>query len=82
MAKEKAVTKETVKEAVKETVKESMKYRLELPDGTIIEGSTSIRRFKPNEKNNVINSGYQVKVADGNYSGNIMIIDYLKQERI
>ena len=71
-----------VKEAVKEAVKETMKYRLEMPDGTVIEGSTTSRKFQPNLKNQVVNTGFQVKVNDGSYGGNIMIIDYLKQERI
>lgn len=70
------------KEAVQEAVKETMKYKLEMPDGTIIEGSTTSRKFQPNLKNQVVNTGFQVKVNDGNYGGNIMIIDYLKQERI
>ena len=72
----------TTKTEVKkeETKKELMKYRLEMIDGTIIEGITSLRAFKPNEKNRCINSGYQVKVSDGNFGGSIMIIDYTKQK--
>lgn len=68
------------KEAVKEAVKESMKYRLEMPDGTIIEGATSLRDFKPNTDRGFKNSGFQVKIGDGNYGGNIMIIDYARQK--
>ena len=72
--------KETTKE-VNEVKKESMKYVLTMPDGTVIEGSTSLRKFQPNTQKGFTNSGFQVKVNDGNYGGNIMIIDYLKQER-
>lgn len=69
----------TKKEAVKEVVKEVMKYRLEMPDGTIIEGTTSERSFKPNMDKGFQNTGFQVKIGDGNFGGNIMIIDYSKQ---
>ena len=80
MAKKENVVKENV---IKEnTVKESMKYVLTMPDGTVIEGTTSIREFQPNVQKGFQNTGFQVKVSDGNYSGNIMIIDYLKQKRI
>ena len=80
MATKKVITKEeTKKEEVK---KPTMKYRLEMENGTIIEGSTGLRKFQPNTKNQVINSGYQVKVNDGEFGGNIMIIDYTRQERI
>ena len=80
MVTKKVITKEeTKKEDVK---KPTMKYRLEMEDGTIIEGSTSLRKFQPNQKNQVINSGYQVKVSDGIFGGNIMIIDYTRQERM
>ena len=80
-------TKKEVKEVKEETKKEdvkkpTMKYRLEMEDGTIIEGSTGLRKFQPNIKNQVINSGYQVKINDGDFGGNIMVIDYLKQVRI
>jgi hypothetical protein len=82
MAKKENTT--AVKEtAVKETaVKEIMKYRLEMPDGSVIEGTTSIREFQVNVAKGFQNTGFQVKVSDGNYSGNIMIIDYTKQKRI
>lgn len=63
-------------------VKESMKYRLEFADGTVIEGNTSLREFQPNTAKGFHNSGFQVKVADGNYSGNIMIIDYTRQKAL
>ena len=82
MATKKAVStvkEETKKEDVK---KPTMKYRLEMEDGTIIEGATSLRKFQPNIKNQVINSGYQVKINDGVFGGNIMIIDYTHQERM
>ena len=81
MATKKVITKEETKK--EETKKEAfMKYRLEMENGTIIEGSTGLRKFQPNTKNQVINSGYQVKVNDGEFGGNIMIIDYTRQERI
>ena len=78
MAKKEVVTKEETKEVKKE----SMKYVLTMPDGTVIEGSTSLRAFQVNTQKGFQNSGFQVKVNDGNYGGNIMIIDYLKQKRI
>ena len=78
MAKEKTATKET---AVKK-VTPKMQYRLEFEDGTIIEGNTSLREFQPNIAKGFHNSGYQVKVSDGSYSGNIMIIDGMLQKRI
>ena len=75
-----ATKKET---SVKETpVKESMKYKLEFADGTVIEGNTSLREFKPNSEKGFHNSGFQAKVSDGNYSGSIMIIDYTRQKTI
>jgi len=76
MAKEKTAVKESMKQI------EKMSYALTMPDGTVIEGSTSLRQFAPNTAKGFKNSGFQVKVSDGKYSGNIMIIDYEKQERI
>ena len=75
------MAKETVK---KETVKPTgkMSYKLTFEDGTIIEGSTSLREFQPNLTKGFHNSGYQVKVSDGSYSGNIMIIDGMLQKRL
>lgn len=70
-------TKTTKK--VEEKQPEKMSYKLTFPDGTTAEGELLLRPFKKNEKNNCINSGYQTKISNGNYSGSIMIIDYLKQ---
>ena len=42
MTKEKTIT------PVKEVKKETMEYTLKFSDGTIIQGSTSIRQFQPN----------------------------------
>ena len=67
------------KTAVKEV--ESIKYRIEFPDGSICEGTTSIREFKPRADGKQ-NSGYQCKVASGDFSGSIMIVDYSKQARV
>jgi len=73
-------TATTTKEvATKEVKKETMEYTLKFSDGTVIQGSTSIRQFQPNKEKGFHNSGYQVKVSDGDYSGNIMIIDGLKK---
>ena len=72
-------TTEVKKEETKKV--ETMSYVLTMPDGTIIEGSTSIRQFQPNAKG-FQNTGFQVKVSNGNYNGNIMIIDQLKQIRL
>ena len=77
MAKEKAVATKEVKKEV-----ETLKYKIEFPDGTIAEGTTSIREFAPNIGKGFKNSGFQCKVASGNYSGSLMIIDYLKQVRL
>ena len=71
----------TTKE-VKEVKPEIMEYTLKFSDGTIIDGSTSMREFQPNVAKGFHNSGYQVKVSNGAYSGNIMIIDSLKQKRL
>ena len=71
--------------ATKEEVKKltgKMSYSLTFEDGTVIEGSTSLREFQPNLTKGFHNSGYQVKVSDGNYSGNIMIIDSMLQKRL
>ena len=67
---------------VKPVVKPKMKYRLEFEDGTIIEDSTPERAFKPNLEKHFQNTGFQVKVSDGDYNGSIMIIDQLKQKAI
>ena len=75
------MAKETIK---KEDVKkdETLKFVITFPDGTLSEGTTTLRQFAPNVQKGFQNSGFQVKVASGNYSGSIMIIDYLKQVRI
>jgi len=75
MAKKENVVTETTKEIKREI----MDYTLKFSDGTVIQGSTSIRQFQPNKEKGFHNSGYQVKVSDGDYSGNIMIIDGLKK---
>ena len=79
------MSKKEVRKEVKPEVKtevETMKYKLELPNGEIIEGTTSLRPFQPNQKNGVQNSGFQTKVSSGQYSGSIMMIDYTKQKPI
>ena len=68
------------KETVKEVVKDTISYVITLPDGNKIEGTTSIREFAPNVAKGFQNSGFQVKLSSGNYSGSLMIIDYLKQK--
>ena len=75
MAKKSEVkTVETVTpEAV--TPKEKMSYVLTMPDGTIIEGNTAVRPFKPNVGKGLQNSGFQVRIDEYPYSGNIMVID-------
>jgi hypothetical protein len=80
MATKKADVKEVKETAVKETA--VMQYRLTMPDGSIIEGSTGIREFKENTEKGFKNSGYQVKVSNGNFGGSIMIIDYTKQQKL
>ena len=76
-------TKKSVVEKVVEVKKESvLKFVVTFPDGTISEGTTTLRKFNPNIKNGVVNSGFQVKIASGSYSGSLMIIDYLMQEKI
>jgi len=61
---------------------EVLKFVVTFPDGSISEGTTTLRKFAPNVGKGFCNSGYQVKIASGNYSGSLMIIDYLKQEKI
>jgi hypothetical protein len=82
MAAKKIETKEVkeVKEvkAIKEE-REVMEYVLKFSDGTVIEGNTKIRAYQPNKGRGFQNSGFQVKVQDGDYSGNIMIIDASKR---
>ena len=72
---------ETTKEATKEAVtpKEKMSYVLTMPDGTIIEGNTAVRPFKPNVGKGLQNSGFQVRIDEYPYSGNIMVIDAEKK---
>jgi len=60
---------------------ETLKFVVTFPDGTVSEGTTTLRKFSPNAKG-FQNSGFQVKIASGNYSGSLMIIDYLKQDKI
>ena len=78
------VKKAEVKTAVKTApaVNEEISFTINFPDGTTLNGSTSLREFQPNVKNGVRNSGFQCKIASGNYSGSLMIIDYLRQKRI
>jgi len=61
---------------------DSISYSIVLPDGNKIEGTTSLREFAPNMGKGFKNSGFQVKVQNGNYSGSIMLIDYLRQVKI
>ena len=74
-------TSKTTKE-VKEVKKETMKYRLEMSNGDIIEGTLQLREFQPNKEKGFHNSGFQCKISSAPYSGNIMIIDNDKQKRI
>lgn len=67
---------------VKEVKKEIMKYRLEMPNGDVLEGSLQLREFQPNKERGFQNSGFQCKISSVPYSGNIMIIDNDKQKRI
>ena len=78
------MTKKEVKKSDVKEVKEveTIKYRVEFPDGTVSEGTTSIREFAPNMSKGFKNSGFQCKIASGNYSGSLMIVDYLKQVRL
>lgn len=72
------------KQAEKQETKklDMIKYKIEFPDGTISEGSATIREFAPNTAKGFKNSGFQCKIASGNYSGSLMIIDYLKQVKL
>lgn len=74
MSKEKAGSKAVVKGPAGE-----LKYRIELPDGQIIEGTERIRQFAPNIAKGFQNSGYQCKLSAGNFNGSLMIIDRTKQ---
>ena len=68
--------------SVTEKKEQVLKFVVTFPDGTVSEGTTTLRKFNPNVKNGVVNSGFQVKIASGNYSGSLMVIDYLMQEKI
>ena len=74
--------KETaVKTVVKET-EQPLKYSITFPDGTVVTGEIQSRAFSPNVQKGFQNTGYQCKISSGNYSGSLMIIDYLKQKAI
>ena len=68
-------------EAVK-SESDVLKYRIEFPDGTISEGTVSMREFTPNMAKGFKNSGFQTKISSGNYAGSLMVIDYLKQVKL
>lgn len=78
-----AKTTTTTKKA--ETVKaepETLKFKIEFPDGTVSEGTVTMREFAPNVAKGFRNSGFQTKISSGNYSGSLMVIDYLKQVKL
>ena len=79
MAKTTTTTKKA--ENVK-TDSEVLKFRIEFPDGTISEGTVTMREFAPNIAKGFKNSGFQTKISSGNYSGSLMVIDYLKQVKL
>jgi hypothetical protein len=72
------------KEIKKEEVQkeEVLTYKITFPDGTVSEGTTSLRPFNPNTGKGFQNSGFQAKISSGNFSGSLMIIDYSKQKLI
>jgi hypothetical protein len=68
-----------------ETVKaepETLKFKIEFPDGTVSEGTVTMREFAPNVAKGFRNSGFQTKISSGNYSGSLMVIDYLKKVKL
>ena len=76
-------TKTTTKKAAATTKEpETLKYKIEFPDGSISEGTVSMREFQANVQKGFKNSGFQTKISSGNYSGSLMIIDYLKQVKL
>jgi hypothetical protein len=75
-------TKKSVKEVKEEKKEDELKFTLIFPDGTISEGSTTLREFTPNIGKGFKNSGFQTKISNGHYSGSLMVIDYLKQVKI
>jgi len=77
MATKKVVETKEVETKVIE--KEKMSYILTMPDGTVIEGTTALRPFKPNVEKGLQNSGFQVRIDDYPYTGNIMVIDAVKK---
>lgn len=79
MAQEKKIAVKKVEE--KKEI-ETIKYSITFPDGTTAEGTTTLREFAPNVQKGFKNSGFQTKISSGNYSGSLMIIDYLKQVRL
>jgi len=85
MVKKETATTNVTAETAEPKKAPIMEYALTIKDGeqtTIIEGSTSLRQFQPNMTKNFQNSGFQVKVSNGNYSGNLMIIDGARQIRL
>ena len=74
MAKKETTVKET------KEVEKPLKYTVEFPDGTIASGEVQSRQFAPNMAKHFQNTGYQCKISSGNFSGSLMIIDYLKQK--
>lgn len=79
MAKTTTTTKKAENVKVEQ---ETLKFKIEFPDGTISEGTVSMREFAPNMAKGFRNSGFQTKISSGQYSGSLMIIDYLKQVKL
>ena len=75
------MAKQTAKKSEEKKV-EMIKYEITFPDGTKATGETALRQFAPNMAKGFTNSGFQTKISSGNYSGSIMIIDYLKQVKL
>ena len=85
MAKKETATTNVSADATEPKKAPIMEYVLTIKDGeqtTIIEGSTSLRQYQANIAKGFQNSGFQVKVSNGNYSGNLMIIDGARQIRL
>ena len=77
-----AKTTTTTKAENVKTDSEVLKFKIEFPDGTISEGTVTMREFAPNIAKGFKNSGFQTKISSGNYSGSLMVIDYLKQVKL
>lgn len=68
-------TKTTKKATEVKEEREVMKYQFTMPDGSVIEGSCTLRAFQPNQAKGFQNFGFSGMINDGRYAGNFNIRD-------